>query len=80
MKTFLVVYAIGCFLSLLMSIIYIIATYRENGHIRFTLSHLAVLFILIILSYLGLVNCVAKFVDKFGDEIVIYEKHRKKEE
>lgn len=77
---FLIVYAIGCFLSLLMSIIHIIKTYREDGYIRFTLSHLALLFILTILSYLGLANCVAKFVDEYGDKIIIFEKRRKKEE
>lgn len=79
MKILLIVYAIGCFLSLLMSIIHIIKTYREDGHIRFTLSHLALLFILIILSYFGLIICAAKFVDEYGDKIIIYEKHRKKE-
>ena len=79
MKMFLIVYTIGCFLSLLMSIIHIIKTYREDGYFCFTLSHLALLFILTILSYLGLANGVAKFVDKYRDKIVIFEKHRKKE-
>lgn len=80
MKTLLIVYAIGCLLSFLMSIMYIIKTYREDGYIRFTLSHLALLFILIILSYFRFVICVAKFVDEYGDKIVIFEKRRKKEE
>ena len=80
MKTLLIVYAIGCLLSLLMSIMHIIKTYREDKYIRFTLSHLALLFILTILSYLGLVICVAKFVDEYGDKIIIFEKRRKKKE